>query len=164
MKRAVLRLALLILPAALGAQDTSRTFRYDGNGAVFFSAGACQHRYLNVGVGMAGEGFIWRGLTLGGEAGYYRFPADRSAGYGVLMFGPGYHFVNRNKHAKLDPFLKVGIIGAALGSKRVAGAGGFGAGLNYWFRERIGLQTGFQLQVLSAEEVIGAFRIGLTFR
>jgi len=77
-------------------------------------------------VGAAGEGFLWRGLTLGGEAGYYRFPADRNAGYGVFMIGPGYHFVNRDKPAKIDPYLNLSVAGLAWAPGGFASAGGLG--------------------------------------
>jgi len=164
MKGTVLPLAILLLPAALAAQATSKPFRYNGSGTVFFSAGACQHGNLNVGVGAAGEGFLWRGLTLGGEAGYYRFPADPDVGYGVFMIGPGYHFVNRNKPAKIDPYLNLRLVGGAFSSGGFSGAGGLGAGANYWFKERLGLQTGVQVHVLAIEEAIVSFRVGLAFR
>ena len=164
MKRTILSLALFSVPAWLGAQDTAKPFRYNGNGYVFFSGGGCQHGYLNLGGGAGGEGFLWRGLTLGGEAGYYRFPADRSFGYGIFAVGPGYHFVDRHKAAKWDPYLTMGIVGGAIGPGALARAGSIGGGVNYWFKERLGLQTGAQVQVIAVEEVVVAFRIGLTFR
>ncbi len=163
MKSGVYALAVLAA-GTLTAAEGARPFRYNGYGMVFFSAGACHHGYLNVGAGAGGEGFLWRGLTLGGEAGYYRFPADRNAGYGIFTIGPGYHFVNRGKASGIDPYLNVGLAGAALAPGGFSSAGSIGGGVNYWFKERIGLQTGAQIHVLGGEEAVVAFRVGLTFR
>jgi hypothetical protein len=117
MKRTLFSLTMLLLPGALYAQDqdSEKLFRYNGYGYAFFSGGACQHTYLNVGAGGGGEGFLWHRLTLGGEIGYFRFPAGRNAGYGVFTIGPGYHFVNRSKPAKIDPYVNVGLIGGVFG-------------------------------------------------
>ena len=51
MKPTVLSLALAMFPAWLGAQEAAKTFRYNANGYVFFTAGSCQHKYANVGAG-----------------------------------------------------------------------------------------------------------------
>jgi hypothetical protein len=164
MKNTIISLMLLAVPGWLAAQDTPKPFRYNGNGYVFFSTGTCIHRYLNLGGGVGGEGFLWRGLTLGGEIGYYRFPADRNAGYGLFTIGPGYHFVNRHTAAKWDPYVGVGLIGAAFAPGGFVGSGSMGGGVNYWFKERMGLQTGVQVQVLNRSDAVIAFRVGLTFR
>jgi hypothetical protein len=164
MKHTIISLALMAVPGWLPAQDTPKPFRYNGNGFVFFSAGACIHRYLNLGGGGGGEGFLWRGLTLGGEVGYYRFPADRNPGYGLFSIGPGYHFVNRDTAAKWDPYLNVGLLGGAFMPGFFTGAGSLGGGVNYWFKQRMGLQTGVQVQVLNRSDAVIAFRIGLSFR
>ena len=166
MKRTLFSLTMPLLPGALYAQDqdSEKLFRYNGYGYAFFSGGASQHAYRNVGAGGGGEGFLWRGLTLGGEIGYFRFPADRNAGYGVFTIGPGYHFVNRSEPARIDPYVHVGLIGGVLAPCCFARAGSVGGGVNYWFKEKLGLQIGGQLQVLAVEEAVVAFRIGLTFR
>ena len=163
MRRTILAVALVSIPLSLGAADPQADFRYNGNGYVFFSAGSCQHRYFNVGVGGGGEAFLWRGLALGVDAGYYRFPADRNVGYGVLTLNPGYHFVNRKKPMKFDPYVSGTVLGIAFAPGAIAPAGGLGFGVNYWFKERMGLQTGVQAQGVDGEALI-VFRIGLTFR
>jgi hypothetical protein len=163
MKPMILALTLIAIPAWPQDETANKTFKYNGLGYTFFSAGACQHGYANVGVGGGGEGFLWRGLTIGADVGYYRFPADRNSGYGVATLGPGYHFVNRNKRAKLDPFVNGNILGIAFAPGGVAAAGSLGGGVNYWFKERMGLQIGGQVQGACCE-AIAQFRIGLTFR
>ncbi len=163
MRRTILAMTLFAIPAWPQAEPAVKTFKYNGNGYTFFSAGACLHGYSNVGVGGGGEGFIVRGLTVGAEIGYYRFPADRNAGYGVATVYPGYHFVNRKKPGKWDPYVRGTGVGLGFARGGVATAMHLGGGLNYWFKERIGLQTGGQLQVIGEEGLV-LFRVGLTFR
>jgi hypothetical protein len=163
MKRTILAMTLFSIPAWPQAEPAVKTFKYNGNGYTFFSAGACQHKYTNIGVGGGGEGFIWRGLTIGGEIGYYRFPADRGAGYGVAAFGPGYHFVDREEPKKWDPWVSATVLGLGFASGGMAAAPRLGGGVNYWFKEKVGLQTGVQIQGLGEEGLV-LFRVGLTFR
>ena len=162
MKQALLVMAILAIPAALCAQSTESPLRYKGHGYAFFSTGACQHGYLNVGGGGGGEGFLWRGLTINGDIGYYGFPADRS-GYAVMTVGPGYHFVDRRSYKKFDPYVSANILGLGVARGGVMAAESIGGGMNYWFKDRIGLQTGVQLQGVGGEGLI-LFRIGITFR
>ena len=163
MKRMILAMTLFSIPAWPQAEPAEKTFKYNGNGYTFFSAGACQHGYTNVGVGGGAEGFIWRGLVIGGEIGYYRFPADRNAGYGVATLNPGYHFVNRKKPAKWDPYVNATVLGLGFAPGGLVPAGHLGGGVNYWFKEKIGLQTGVQFQAICCE-ALALFRVGLTFR
>jgi hypothetical protein len=163
MKRTILAMTLLSVPAWPQAEPAEKTFEYNGNAYTFFSAGACLHGYANVGVGGGAERFIWRGLTIGAEIGYYNFPADRSAGYGVATLNPGYHFVNRKKPAKWDPYVSATVSGLGFASGGVVPAGRLGGGVNYWFKEKIGLQTGVQFQAIGREPLV-LFRVGLTFR
>ena len=164
MKPMILALTLFAIPAWSQDETANKTFKYNGLGYTFFSVGACQHRYANIGVGGGGEGFLWRGLTIGGDAGYYRFPADSNAGYGVATLGPGYHFVDRNKRSKFDPYVNANVLGIAFARGGVAAAASLGGGVNYWFKERMGLQTGVQVQGIGFEESLVLFRVGLTFR
>jgi hypothetical protein len=157
MKLTILALTLFAIPV------WPQAARYNGLGYTFFSAGTCQHRYANVGVGGGGEGFLWRGLTLGADIGYYRFPADRNPGYGVATLGPGYHFVNRNKPVKVDPYVSGNILGIGFAPGGAAAAASLGGGVNCWFKDRMGLQIGGQVQAVSCERLV-VFRIGLTFR
>jgi hypothetical protein len=163
MRHILLATTVLAIPAVLGAQDADTSFRYKGYGYANVSVGKCQHGYLNVGVGGGGEGFLWRGLTIGADLGYYDFPADRSSGYGVLTLSTGYHFADRNQPKKLDPYVSVGLLGLAAGMGGRAGSGNLGGGVNYWFKERTGLQAGAQILVVG-EEALVVFRIGATFR
>lgn len=55
MKRTILAMTLFSIPAWPQAEPAVKTFKYNGNGYTYFSAGACLHGYANVGVGGGGE-------------------------------------------------------------------------------------------------------------
>jgi hypothetical protein len=163
MKLMFAALIALTIPGLGQAQNGTREFSYDGLGYGFASLGACQHQYFSAGAGGGGEGFLWKGLSLGGELGVYSFPNDRSSGYGVAVLGPSYHFVDRKKPTKWDPYVTAKILGIGFANGGVAGAAVLGGGVNYWFKERIGIQTGVQVHAI-AEETVVSFRAGVTFR
>ena len=162
MRAALVFSAFLIPPALLQAQETAKPFRYDWNGQVGFVLGTCWHGYTLTGAGGGGEVFVWRGLTLGGDLAAQRFVAHDPV-FGLLSTNVGYHFVNRLRPAKVDPFVNW-IIGGAFAEGFFVGANGIGGGLNYWFREGMGLRTEARFQVADAEEGLLMFRIGLAFR
>lgn len=163
MRLMILAITVLAIPASSGAQDRETSFRYNAYGYTYFSAGTCQHGYFNVGAGGGGEAFIWRGLTLGADLGYYNFPADRTGGYGAMTLNTGYHFVDRKRPRKFDPYVNCTVLGLAVFPGGRAAAGHLGAGVNYWFKERIGLQTGARIQVVYSEALV-VFQAGVTFR
>ena len=154
---------LAALATGLRAQQKSPEgpFRYNGNGHVYFAAGACQHGYKHVGVGGGGEGFLWRGLALGADVGYHHFVDD--IGFGLMSLHLGYHFADRKKPKGFDPVVNVTLLGAYL-ANGIGPAGSLGVVLNYWFKKRIGLRTEVRFQALNGEEALSVFRVGLSFR
>jgi len=164
MNRTILAIMFLTYSAAASAQAKNDLFRYNGFGYGYFSAGASVYGYPNIGAGGGGEGFLWRGLTIGGDIGYFAFPADGNSGYGIGTINVGYHFVDRTKPKKIDPYLDFSVVGLAFRPPySYAGARHVGGGVNYWFKERMGLQSGVQVQLVGDEAIV-AFRVGLTFR
>lgn len=143
-------------------QGSERAFRYDGDGHAYFATGVCQHGYKHVGVGGGAEGFVWRGLTLGGSAGYHYFVDD--VGFGLASLDVGYHFTDRKQPKRVDPFVSFSPLGVAFAGGGVAGAGSIGGGINYWFKERLGLRTEVRFQAVGVEESLFMFRIGFNFR
>jgi len=149
--------ALTLVAASLCAQDRP----YNGHGYAYFTGGFCQHNYVLVGGGGGGEAFLWRGLAVGGEVGFHQFLS--SLNFGLASATVGYHFVNRKRPGRFDPFVNFSPAGLYFGPG-TGGAGGIGGGLNYWFKPRMGLRTEVRFQVLAAEEALAVFRIGLSFR
>jgi hypothetical protein len=144
------------------ADPQSQAFRYRGSGYGYFNVGACQHAYTIVGVGGGGEAFLWKGLTLGVEGGYQRFIND--VGFGEAYVPVGYHFVDRDRPAKWDPFVSVAPLGVYGGRNNINLAGHVGGGVTYWFKDRLGLRMEFRSHVFSGPEITAQARVGISFR
>jgi len=161
--KALLPAAMMVaFPFLLAAQEPEKPFRYNGNGHVYFTAGSCRHGYALAGAGGGGEGLLWRGLALGGDITYQSFVGD--FGFGTAGLNVGYHFVNRDKPGKFDPFVKIIPLGVAVTSGGMGGWGGMGGGLNYWFKRSMALRTEVHVQYVADDETMIVFRIGLAFR
>lgn len=160
----VFRCGLLACAVALsaGAQEPG-SYRYNGSGYVTYGMGICQHRVTNVSAGAGGEGFLWRGLTLGGDIGYYRFIERGRYAIGATTLNVGYNFANRSRAGRFDPFVNAGVLGLAFGAGGAARAMALGGGTNFWFKRRLGLRTEARLAGI-AGEVLVMFRVGLAFR
>src|SRR5438067_1141473 len=137
---------------------------HSAQGYAYFSPGASSPG--NTGtmqVGGGGEGLVYKGFGLGGELGYVAPWSSFSRGLGVLSADGLYDF---NRSEKLVPFVRSGYT-LFFRSGAVNGIN-FGGGVNYWFRERVGLRLEVRDQV--AIELDGpsshfyGFRIGLSFR
>lgn len=153
---------LAALSTAPGA-ETETAQRYSGSGYVATGVGTCMHAVPTVSVVGGADVFVFRGLALGGEIGYYRFIETRSSGFGVTALNVGYHFVNRRRPGRIEPFVAAGVLGAAFRSSAVA-AGSLGGGVNYWFSRKIGLRLEGRVYGFQEEEALLKFRIGLSFR
>jgi hypothetical protein len=127
----------------------------------FYAAGSCNHGYTLSGGGGAGEGFPWKRLGLGFEAGYYKFHEDTS--FGLATFNVAYHLVDPRSGSRFDPFLSVST--GFYWADEQAGAGiGFGGGLNVWITDRVGARADLRLQTLGTEEGLSLYRVGVTVR
>jgi hypothetical protein len=163
MKMLAVNLLLLTSPWLAGqSTNSSGSYRYNGNGYVFASVGACHHGYLLFGGGGGGEALLWKGLTVGAEGGAYTF----SDGYAFASVQPtvGCHFVNRKVRAKNEYFVNFGP-GAVFG----VGSGGagpwasLGGGGIRWLNDKVGIRIEARMQAFSDEGMIVG-RIGVSFR
>lgn len=154
-----LPMAALLLQAA---GPSEKPYRYNGSAYITAAFGACQHGVPNIGAAGGGEGFLWRGLTLGGEIGAYRFVERSGGAFGITTLNIGYSFADRNRRGRLEPFVNAGVLGMAFGPG-TAHAGGFGGGLNYWFHPKFGLRTEGRAMGLPGEALV-MFRVGVSFR
>jgi hypothetical protein len=154
----VLPLAAVLLQGA----DDPEPGRYYASGYLAAGFGRCQHGVTNVSIAGGGDGFLWRGLTLGGDVGAYAFTDSGRYRFGLATLNVGYSFGNRNRRGRFEPFVNAGVVGLAFGPG-VAQAAAAGGGLHYWFKPRVGLRTEFRF-VGIADEVLTIFRIGVSFR
>jgi hypothetical protein len=89
---------------------------------------------------------------------------DYGSAIGVLSTNGSYHFADRR--AKVDPFVTGGYsLGFRNGTMNMAN---FGAGVNYWFGERIGFRTEFRNHLRvndnAPNQNYWGVRVGLSFR
>src|SRR5215210_5711189 len=134
-------------------------------GYVFAGPGASSRSsetMLNFGGG--GEGFIKGGLSAGAEIGGIG-PADRlDRGLGLFSTNVGYHFLKASQSGKVVPFVSGGY---TLFFRGGADNGvNFGGGVNYWFKDRLGLRFEFRDHVFVPypDTHLLGFRVGLMFR
>ena len=133
---------------------------YNGDYYGFYTVGQCQHGVQITGGGGGAEALVWKGLTVGAEFGYQSFTG--SSGFGMLTPQFGYHFVDRKKPGRWDPFVTMGA-GFAF-SHGTASAINFGGGVTYWAKPRFGIRVEYRAHVLAYEEGINAVRFGVAFR
>jgi hypothetical protein len=153
----------------VSAQGGVRPYR--GQGYLTFGLGPGSYRTspLFKEVSFGGEGFLYKGLGVGGEVAYASYGGyDRTAWIGSVDIS--YHFGRHAAPGKVDPFLLGGlsVVGPTQrGGGRGSPAGNFGGGLNVWVAQHAALR-------FEVRDVVGAefwtythnvtFRFGVTFR
>lgn len=166
MRNRTISLIVIMMVLSIGVQAQSGSDSR-GLGYVFVAPGAAINRAggsASMHGGVGGEGLVYKGLGVGGEIGYLgpiESPAD---GFGVLSANGSWHFRNATASGKVVPFVTGGwSLAFRSGS---AHGGNFGGGINYWFKERIGLRLEVRDHVFNnftSTHFLG-FRVGLTFR
>jgi hypothetical protein len=159
-----LLIAVLLVIAPCAWTQEPGAYSYRANGHAFFTGGACQHGYAHYGGGFGGEGFVWRGLALGGELGVLKFNDRNSDPIGLTAFHVGYHFVDRKRPVKVDPYFNAALLGIGFTGRGNSAYGGLGGGVNYWFKPRFGLRMEGRLNALGEGEALFMVRMGVVFR
>ncbi len=137
---AIILVSLLFLAASLNAQESR------GHGYMFVGAGGAVASGSTAGtmhLGIGGEGFLKRGLAVGGELGYLSPTRSFGDGFGVLSGNAAYHFVPaRRNNAIVVPFVTGGYsLAFRDGHMNMAN---FGGGATWWFKQRHGLRFEFR--------------------
>ena len=157
--RTTLLAILVVSGLRLGAET------YAGSAYGFFTGGACQHGYALYGGGGGVEGFVWKGLSVGADAAQQKFVDDRRTfGMTLLSLPVGFHFVDRNKPLKWDPFVSVAPLGIVAWQGGASYHANLGGGVTYWFTGRLGLRAEFRAHAIGYDELTSQARIGITFR
>jgi len=144
------------------AGDAGKPFSYNGNSYVYYSPVCIERDCMPLGVGAGAEGFLWRGLTLGVDLGYHHLTGE-GVGFGLLSVNGGYHFADRKKPVKFDPFVTAGY-GLAFRQGAV-NLVNYGGGVNWWFKPRIGAHVEFRAWTIPQERITATgFRFGVVFR
>jgi hypothetical protein len=158
-------IALSVWAQAQSSASSGERKEHRGQGYVFFAPGAIVKEGYSVATahfGGGGEAFLYKGLGLGAEAGYVTPWQNFGNGVGLVSFNGSYHF---NRDRKVSPFVSGGY---TLGFRSdTANLFNFGGGVNYWFRDRVGLRFEFRDHVYSEPSFTAHYlggRIGFSFR
>ena len=164
---------LLVAAGSLAAADT-REDDYHGQAFAQFGVGACsvgvQH-YFQGGCGAignligGGEGFVYRGLAIGGEGGWAWINDGFKEGVGVISVNPSYHFKGSPRFRALVPFVTGGYTALFRGGS----LSGFnvGGGATWWASRHVGLRFEGRLHHFDAGPLganVFLFRLGGAFR
>jgi hypothetical protein len=153
-------LLFVLLPLAAAAQSKDRR----GQGYFFVAPTATTAGDFGLHIGGGGEGLVYKGLGVGGEIGYLGVSQELSRGIGVLSPNVSYNFTKASKSGKFAPFVTSGY--TLLFGSDALHAANVGGGVNWWFKDHLGLRLEFRdhvaLQFGSAH--IFGVRIGLAFR
>jgi hypothetical protein len=153
-------LLVVLLPLAAAAQSKDRR----GQGYFFVAPTTTTAGGFGLHIGGGGEGLLYKGLGVGGEIGYLGASQELSRGIGVLSPNVSYNFTKASKSGKFAPFVTGGYT-LLVGSDALHAVNA-GGGVNWWFKDHLGLRLEFRdhvaLQFGSAH--IFGVRIGLAFR
>ncbi len=152
---------LALTPLGLPAEDFVRP--YNGHGYLFWGPGAAPGGGSMQQLGGGGEAFIYKGLAAGAELGYM-YPSETFV-YGLGMFSTnGSYHLNRNRNAKLLPFVTGGYTLAFRGGHE--NLFNFGGGLTWWMADHVGLRVELRdyVWMCCRTEHSPQVRFGLTLR
>ena len=142
------------------------TYRYkDREGTIreFTIPGRKGERQTTRHFGGGYERLVYRGLGVSTEIGVQK---EGGASYGLFSANGSYHFTGLARIQKLVPFLTAGYSGAFNGGGGESWVN-FGGGVDYWFRDRVGLRLEFRDNLDSHHRepihFLG-FRVGLAWR
>jgi hypothetical protein len=142
------------------------SFRDRGSGFIYYGTAAAMDSGsigYPVGIGAGGQVFLIRGLAAGADFGYYANPGYSDVDFRLFSANLGYHFKSRRVFHRIDPFV---VGGWGLFNDRSNVSLGFGgAGLDAWFRKKIGLR--FEGRMYAAGQCgcgLMTLRVGLLLR
>jgi hypothetical protein len=112
-------------------------------------------------LGGSGEALPYKGFGVGGEVGGLVALQEPGGGLGLISANGSYHF---NRQRKVAPFLTGGY--SCMWGNGQRNLANFGAGVNYWIRERLGIRFEFRdhLYLDDSNRHLLGFRVGVVFR
>ncbi len=156
-------LALALAPGLAAQGDSPSSYAPTrGQGYTYF---APTHAGSDIGgamsLGAGGEGFLSKGVAVGGDAGYL-FKAGRLGnGIGLASANVSYHFQDLDPDGRWVPFVSGGYTLAFRSG--VGHLVNYGGGLTYWFRPHWGVRAEFRNHQ-NGSFSMPSFRLGFSFR
>jgi len=170
MKELIATMALLIIVPALAlAQNTENQYR--GQGYFIIGMGTGLPTYFHpfiVHEGGGGEGFLYKGLGIGAEAGHASWGRSCCSSAWIASGDLSYHFGRHARPGRADPFVLIGP--SFVGPTQVGRgslAGNFGGGASFWLAKHAALRLEFRDIVAAqywAYTHYLSFRVGVTVR
>lgn len=163
-RKTILMMAMIMMVSITGRAQSGSDSK--AIGVVFGAPGVAANggSSATIHVGAGAEGLVYKGLGIGGEIGYLAPTSSLGDGFGVLSVNGSYHFRNATASGKVVPFVTGGW-SLAFRSGSANGVN-FGGGIDYWFKDRLGLRFEVRDHVFndfSSTHLVG-FRVGLSFR
>ena len=157
-------ISLLLMCSANALAQSNNTKEYKGQGYAFVAPVVTNGGGNGAQVGGGAEGLVYQGLGAGAELSYLSTVTGFRDGLGVFSPNVSYHFLNATKSGKVVPFVTGGYTLYFRSGK--AHGFNYGGGVNYWFKERVGLRFEVRDQVFlnnGTGHFVG-FRAGISFR
>ena len=163
---------LFALARAAGAEP--KASRHTAQGYAQFGVGGCSigvGHWVKIGCGVVlnvvggGEGFVYRGVSVGGEAGYGWISGSFDNGVGMFSLNPAYHFNGRGRSRAFVPFVTAGY--SMLFRDTYVNGVNAGGGATWWPGDHAGLRVEGRLHHFETGPLgvnVFMFRIGLSFR
>jgi len=131
-------LGLLFLFAAGKCTAQVRGDDYHGHGYVYVAPGGLSaggNTIKSLALGGGGEAMLYKGLAVGADLGYQTPTQSFLNGFGLASINGAYHFVSSHNERKFVPFVTAGYT-RSFGNQSGANLANYGAGFQYWFKER----------------------------
>jgi hypothetical protein len=158
-------LVLLALTPALGAQaapESSLPQYWRGQGhALFGVATPVGDAGTVMALAAGGDGFVYKGLALGGDVGYLYTGARFTYGLGLASASVSYHFRGLDSSGRFVPFVTAGFSTAFRGD--ATGLANYGGGMTYWFHRHWGARVEIR-NLQGSDASVALARFGLSFR
>jgi hypothetical protein len=147
---------------------------YSAHGYAQFGVGGCSigvGHWISIGCGAVlnvvggGEGFVYRGLAVGGEGGYGWISGNFKDGVGMFSVNPAYHFKGQGRSRALVPFVTAGY-SMLFRDGHVDGFNA-GGGATWWPGAHLGLRFEGRIHHFGVGPLganVYMFRIGPSFR
>jgi len=164
MKKLVLGVLVLMLIPLLAQAQTGQESK--GHGYIYFAPGiTAPESEGTLHIGGGGEGFFNRYLGAGAEVGYVAPYSSFSDGIGIFSPNVVARFRPKSNGNKVEPFVTGGY--SLFFREGVVHGANAGGGVNWWFRERLGLRFEVRDNIMmesgETAHFVG-FRFGFTFR
>ncbi|MEW6131024.1 MAG: hypothetical protein AB1757_28595 [Acidobacteriota bacterium] len=157
MKKLIFMVMFFTLASTAGLAQTKERQAW---GYLFAGAGGSSDGVALWQVGGGGDGLMHKGLGIGGELSVIAAGDGGSGGVGVASVNLSGHF---NRANKAQPFITGGAtVAFSIGA---AGGGNVGGGVQYWFKDRVGLRIEARDYIFSSDRYnLFLVRVGISFR